>query len=608
MKAKEVRDKYINFFKAPQRNHKEISPAPLVLKGDPTTLFTSSGMQPLVPYLMGKKHPKGSRLVNSQPSIRLQDIEEVGDNLHTTFFEMLGNWSLGDYFKKEQLPWIYEFLTKEISLPKDRLWFSIFEGDKKFGVPADDESIKVWKSIGISNERIVPYGVEKNWWSRTGTPGQMPIGDIGGPTSEIFYEFVQVKHNLKHGKKCHINCECGRFMEIGNNVFMEYKKIGEGELEPLPSKNIDFGGGFERIVAATNDEPDIFKTDLFESTISNLEDFVGLKYGSSEKVNVSYRIIADHLRAASYLLAEGVMPDNKLQGYVARRLIRRSVYKLQSLGFDLAGGAISTFARPYAKDFKVISDNWYPLKDAINTEAVKFNAALNRGSRKLDKIIKNNKLDGKTAFDLYQTEGFPLELTLEILEERGIKFDNKDKKLFKEEFEKHKEKSRTASTGMFKGGLADHSDEVTRLHTATHLLQAALREVLGEHVEQRGQNITSERSRFDFSYDSKLTQKELKDVEEWVNDKVNKDLPVKHKLLEKEEAGKTGAIGLFEDKYGDKVNVYYVGESLVKSVSKEFCGGPHVKHTGGIGHVRIKKQEKLGSNLVRIYATIGVEE
>lgn len=592
MTSKEIREKYLKFFE--KRGHIQILPAPLVLENDPTTLFTSAGMQPLIPYLKGEPHPKGKRLVDVQPSIRLQDIDEVGDNRHTTFFEMLGNWSLGDYFKAEQLSWVWEFLTKELGIPSDKLYVSVFEGTKE--VPKDEESYKVWKKLGVPDERIFFYGVKKNWWSNSGTPEEMLPGDIGGPDSEVFFDFG-IPHNPAYGEKCHPNCDCGRFLEFGNSVFIQYEKQKDGSLKELSQKNVDFGGGLERFTAAVNNEPDIFKTDLFLPAIRNLEELIGKKYGSSEKVDESFRIIADHLRAAVLLIAEGVVPGNKLQGYIVRRLIRRAVFRLRLLGFDLKEGAISTLARPFMGDFDIIEKNWFLVKDAMNTEAVKFNLALGRGTAQLNRLVEKNKITGKSAFDLYQTEGFPLELTLEILEEKGWKFKEEDKKEFEQEFKKHQELSRTASAGMFKGGLADSSQEVTKLHTATHLLHAALRKVLGEHVSQKGSNITSERLRFDFSNPEKLSSTELQKVEELVNKKIEGDLPVTVKEETLDEAIAEGALHFFAEKYGDRVKVYTIGD-----FSKEVCGGPHVTHTGELTHVKIIKQEKVGAGVIRIYA------
>ncbi len=422
MTSNEIRKKYLDFFKSAPRNHVEIPASPLVLENDPTTLFTSSGMQQLVPYLKGEPHPKGKRLVDSQPSLRLQDIEEVGDTSHTTFFEMLGNWSLGDYFKVEQLPWIWEFFTKELGLPKDRLWVSVFEGTKD--VPKDIESINIWKSLGVPEERIRTYGVDKNWWSRSGTPEEMPVGEIGGPDSEVFYEF-DISHNPKFGKACHPNCQCGKFLEIGNSVFMQYKKNEDGSLSELPQKNVDFGGGLERIAAAVNDDPDVFRIDIYKSMIDKVQVSTGKSYAGNER---AMRIIADHIRAANALADQGVVPSNKLHGYIARRLIRGAVVQMKNLKGDVEVG-----------DFKVISDS-----DAILEEVAKFKDTLERGLKEVEKI---EKIDGRTAFDLYQSYGFPLELTMEIFADKGQKINKEE---FEKEFEKHKELSRASSASMFK--------------------------------------------------------------------------------------------------------------------------------------------------------------
>jgi len=627
MTADEVRKKYIEFFKAKPRGHKEISPAPLVLSEDPTTLFTSSGMQPLVSYLMGEEHPEGKRLVNSQPTFRAVDIEEVGDNRHTTFFEMLGNWSLGEYFKEEQLPWFWEFLTKEVGLDPKRLYVTVYRGDKKLGIPKDAQSVEIWKEIfkkegidakdvdfaeekGMRGGRIIYYS--GNWWSRSGLPEQMPAGEIGGPDSEVFFDFgADLKiHERSPYKKdlCHPECECGRYLEIGNSVFIQYKKEEDGSVSELSQKNVDFGGGLERIVAASNGDPDIFKIDLFAPMIAQIEEFSGVKYGVSEESDRSMRIVADHLRAACFMIAEGVRPGNKLQGYILRRLIRRSVFKLKDLGFEIAGGAISTFAKSYCDNFEIVAENWSVVKDTLNVEAVKFGKALSKGMKKLEKVLeREGDIGGKFAFDLYQTDGFPLELTLEILEEKGKKFSERDKKQFEGEFGRHKEKSRTASSGVFRGGLADHSEEVTRLHTVTHLLHASLRKVLGGHVQQKGSNITKDRLRFDFSHTEKLGDKEIKKVENLINEQIKDDLPVTFEMMTYEEAIESGAIAFFGERYGEKVKVYTIGDPGGKFFSKEVCGGPHVKRTSEIGHAKIIKQEKIGSDLVRIYAVLEKE-
>src|SRR3990167_1920903 len=571
MTTDEVREKYLKFFEA--RGHKRIPPAPLVLENDPTTLFTSSGMQPLVPYLMGETHPEGKRLVDSQPSIRTVDIEEGGDNRHLTHFEMLGNWSLGDYFKEEQLNWIWEFFTEGLSLAREKLWITVFEGGG--GVARDEESVEIWKKIGIGQERIFYYPAEKNWWSRSGTPEQMPINEIGGPTSEVFYEFESIKHDKKFGEKCHPNCDCGRFLEIGNSVFMVYKKTKDG-LGELPNKNVDFGGGLERLVMAVNDNPDLYQIDVFQRFIGPLEALTGKSYDSFQR---EMRIVADHIRASEALVKTDVVPGNKLQGYVLRRLIRRAAVKMRNLKGNLQKTDLSF-------DF---TDG---VRQVVEEEVERFDKTLDRGLKEMEKI---KKIDEKKAFDLYQSYGFPLEITQEIFAEKGQRID-KDK--FEAEFEKHKEKSRTAAGGMFKGGLADKSEETTRFHTATHLLHESLRRVLGEHVQQKGSNITSERLRFDFSHSKKLTNEEIKKVEEMVNEQITKNLPVKAETMTVKEALDSGALGFFSERYKEKVKAYSIGD-----FSKEICGGPHVAATGEIGRVRIIKEESLAAGVRRIYVS-----
>ncbi len=579
MTSNDVCEKYLKFFISAPRMHREIAPAPLVLESDPTTLFTSSGMQPLIPYFKGEKHPKGKRLVDSQPSLRLQDIEEVGDNRHITFFEMLGNWSLGDYFKKEQIPWIFDFFTKELGLSKEKLWVSVFEGTKN--IPKDTETFDLWRSLGIPEEKIVFYDAEKNWWSMSGSPENMPQGEIGGPDSEIFFDFG-TKHDPKYGKECHPNCDCGRFLEVGNSVFIEYEKKEDGSLKALPQKNVDFGGGLERITMAVNNLRDVFQIDIFEPIIKKIEKAVGKKYEESKK---SFRIIADHIRASEALASEGIVPSNKLQGYILRRLIRRATLQVRNLKEDFSD-----------KDFSLISDNLQILE-----EVRKFKDSLTRGLRELEKI---EKVTGKVAFDLYQSYGFPLEITLDTLSQRGKTLDKKE---FEDEFEKHKELSRTASAGMFKGGLVDNSEEVAKLHTTTHLLHASLRKILGEGVSQKGSNITLERLRFDFSYPQKLTNEELTKVEDLINLQIEKKLSVSFKIMSLDEAIKSGALHFFAEKYGKEVRVYSIGPSTSSGFpfSREICGGPHVKNTSEMGRVKIIKQEKVGTEILRIYAKLG---
>ncbi len=525
-------------------------------------------MQPLVPYLMGQKHELGTRLVDSQPSIRLQDIDEVGDNRHTTYFEMLGNWSLGDYFKEEQLPWIWEFLTEELGLPKEKLYVSIFEGTSD--VPEDTTAFNIWKNLGVPEGHIFEYGVKKNWWSRSGTPDQMPAGEIGGPDSEIFFDFgedLKLHENSEFKvEKCHPNCDCGRFLEIGNSVFIQYIKNADGTLSELPQKNVDFGGGLERITAALNNDPDVFRTDIFWPTIENLENITGKKYDDEKK---NFRIIADHLRASTALIDAGVVPSNKMHGYILRRLIRRIATKFNQI--------------------EKITDNKIILE-----EVSKFKVSLDKGLKEISKI---EKITGKIAFDLYQSYGFPLELTVELFEEKGQKVDLEE---FKKEFEKHKDASRSTSKGMFRGGLEDHSEETTKLHTATHMLHSALRKVLGDSVSQKGSHITAERLRFDFSYPEKLNDEQINQVFSLINEKIEEDLPVSFVETTPDEAIKMGALHFFAEKYGEKVKMYTIGSDN-DFFSREICGGPHVTSTGLLGHARMIKQEKIGSGVIRIY-------
>ncbi len=591
----------MEFFK--KNGHIEITPSPLVIDSDPTTLFTSAGMQQLVPFLKGEKHKDGKRLVNIQPSIRMQDLDEVADNRHFSFFEMLGNWSLGDYFKKEQLSWVWEFFTQELGLNPEKLHVSVYAGNDE--VPKDTESFEIWKKIGVSESHIHFYDAQKNWWSRAGEPSKMPTGEIGGPDSEIFYEFKSVSHDPRFGKFCHPNCDCGKFLEIGNSVFMQYQKMEDGKLMELPQKNVDFGGGLERIAAAVLDSPDVFHIDIFSGVIKKIEKETGIEYNSDSGKDKSFRIIADHLRASVNLLSEGVIPGNKLHGYALRRLIRRSMFHFHLLGSGISGGAISHIAEEYRRFYPNVNKNWQFIEDNLNAEATRFEAALKRGLARLTKAVSGgDEIDGEFAFDLYQTEGFPLELTMEILSQNGMVFSLVERNAFESEFEKHRQSSRSASVGMFKGGLAEASVATTKLHTATHLLHAALRQILGDHIGQKGSHITSERLRFDFSHSQKLADEEIKGVENLINLKIKEDLPVSFKVMSLPNAIKEGAMHFFAEKYGDEVKVYTIGNSGEVWFSKEVCGGPHVTHTGEIGGVKIIKQEKIGSGILRVYAAL----
>lgn len=613
MTANDIRQKFIDFLV--KNNHKEIPSASLVPENDPTTLFTSSGMQPLIPYFLGESHPMGKRLTNSQKCFRSQDIMEVGDNRHTTFFEMLGNWSLGDYFKKEQLRFFFEFLTDEIKLDPKKLFVTVFRGNAELGISKDTESIGIWENLfkekGIDAKvdidlkdggRIFSYDASKNWWSRSGEPDEMPIGEPGGPDSEVFFDFGKELHLHENSKfkneKCHPNCDCGRFLEIGNSVFMQYRKTEKG-LEELSQKNVDFGGGFERIVAAVNNTPDVFMTDLFLPIISEIEEMSDFTY-HEEKNKKPMRVIADHLKAAVFLIADGVFPSNKLQGYFLRRLLRRAMLYGNKLGFEISGDELQKVAEQVFLIYKnspfenQLNSKKEEIIKTINEEGNKFSKSLAKGLKEIEKI---EILDGKNAFKIYETYGFPLELLEEIAEQKN---QNIDKKVFEEEFKKHQDMSRTASAGMFKGGLQDSSEEVTRLHTATHLLHKTLHMVLGESVSQKGSNITSERLRFDFAWGEKMTEEQIKKVEQIVNDQIKASLPVEMEITTLEEAKKEGAYAFFGEKYGERVKVYTIG-----SFSKEVCGGPHVKNTKELQHFSIMKEESAGSGVRRIYAKLG---
>lgn len=620
MNSADIRASYLSFFTS--HGHTVIPSAPIVPVNDPTTLFTSSGMQPLVPYLLGQPHPSGTRIVDSQKSFRAQDIEEVGDNRHITFFEMLGNWSLGDYFKKEQLPWIFEFLTKEIGLDPKRLYVSVFEGNDS--VPKDTESIALWKDIfsgvGIDaneGERIRTYPAKKNWWSRSGEPEKMPTGEPGGPDSEVFFDFgAHLKlheASIWKDEPCHPNCDCGRYMEIANSVFMQYQKQADGSLMELPKKNVDFGGGLERMAAAVQDDPDIFKIDVFTPIISAIETSTKLTYGQDESVTKAMRVIADHLKAATFMISEGLFPSNKQQGYVLRRLIRRSVVKMHQLAeglsyADLAKQVYHAVGAIYKGVYFQPDEKQFLENESILTEEIeRFGKVLAKGMREL---AKHETITGTIAFDLLQSFGFPWELTYEMALERGQTVDREE---FQSEFRKHQEKSRTAAAGMFKGGLADHSVATTRLHTAHHLLLAHLQKLIDPSIKQRGSNITAERLRIDVSFPRKFTPEELHVVEQAVNESIEKNYAVVRVEMLKEKAEAVGAQMEFGAKYPDKVSVYFVGlsegadpqkASADSYISAEFCGGPHVRFTGELGHFTIMKEEASSAGVRRLYATI----
>lgn len=594
---KQLREAYSTFWES--NDHKEVKPAPLVLQNDATTLFTSAGMQPLVPYLSGEKHPLGKRLYNIQPGIRTGDIEEVGDNRHTTFFEMMGNWSLGDYFKKEQLTWKWDFLTNKIGLSPEQLHVSIFEGG--FGLEKDTESEKIWLELGVPQERIHPYDASKNWWSRSGPPDNMPSGEIGGPSSEVFYDFG-TEHDPAYGAECHPNCDCGSFFEICNSVFIQYRKEEDGSLSELPQKNVDFGGGLERMLAAMNNNPDIFKSDVFYPIIQKLEIVTKKNYDDNSETASHMQVIADHMRASVFLISEGVVPSNKEHGYILRRLLRRSAIKAYELTGSLDDiNLLKNAIEPVIRIFDGIyfsGDVKEKVEPVVGKELAKFSKTLERGLREVEKL---EEINGQVAFDLFQSYGFPVELTQELAEKKG---QTVDIEAFNKAKEEHQRLSRTASAGKFKGGLADHSDQVVKYHTATHLLHQALKDVFGPEARQEGSNITQDRLRFDVKLNRKPTEEELKEVESIINSKIEESLPVFAKVMQKDEADKIGASSFFKEKYEDTVNVYFIGgkEDISKAYSKEFCGGPHVENTKEIGKISLYKVKKIGSQVVRIYA------
>lgn len=615
MTVNEVRKRYLDFFAA--RGHVIIPSAPVVPENDPTTLFTSSGMQPLVPYLLGQPHPAGARLADSQTSFRAGDIEEVGDNRHTTFFEMLGNWSLGDYFKQEQLPWVFEFLTKEVGLDPAKLYVTVFDGADDIGVPRDEESIALWKKLfgdaGISAEfvsigseargyevgmrggRIFGY-TEKNWWSRAGAPEKMPEGEPGGPDSEVFYDFGTT-HDPKWGEHCHPNCDCGRFMEIGNSVFMEYVKR-EGGFEKLAKQNVDFGGGLERIAAAAGNDPDVFKLDVFGVALTALEQRSGKKYADATR---SFRVVLDHMRAAAFFIASGIRPSNGEQGYVLRRLIRRSLVEVDKLGIKepVLAEVAAGFGAAYAEAYPFVQAAASAIKNELEKEEAQFRKTLAQGMRELEKM--GAEVD---PFTLFTTYGFPVELTAEIAKEKGISLDLG---AVQKKMEEHQALSRAGAAQKFAGGLADHAEQTIRYHTAHHLLLKALQMVLGPEVHQRGSNITSERLRIDFSYGQKMTDEQKKEVEKIVNEKIAEAIPVIRTDMPKEDAEKLGAEHEFGATYPDMVSVYSVG-ALDNAFSIEFCGGPHVSNTRDIGEggktFKIVKEEASSAGVRRIKAVL----
>lgn len=619
MTSEQVRTKYLEFFK--KQGHAIIPSASLVPENDPTTLFTGSGMQPLVPYLLGEKHAQGNRLVDSQKSFRSGDIEDVGDNRHTTFFEMLGNWSLGSYFKQEQLRWFFTFLTDEVGLDPKKLYVTVFAGDEANNVPRDTESVEIWKTlfsekgitatdiellseqrgseVGMQDGRIFYYDAKKNWWSRSGVPQNMPAGEPGGPDSEVFYEFDHIAHDPKFGQYCHPNCDCGRFLEIGNSVFMEYQKNADGSFGKLPQRNVDFGGGLERITAVSENNSDVFQIDIFKNLIQTLEKLSGLSY-SDETYTASFRVVADHLRSSIFLIGDGVIPSNTDRGYFVRRLLRRAVRFWDKLGIKDAGlsSLIDSILEYYQSSYPETFAKKAEIKSEIAKEEEKFRKTLSMGLKEFEKLSSKD-ISGFDAFVLFSSYGFPIEVTLELAKEKGI---NVDIEAFKEELKKHQDLSRAGSEKKFKGGLGDTSEMSLKYHTATHLLNAALKKVLGDQVSQKGSNITPERLRFDFVHTAKMTDEEKKQVEDLVNEYIKAELPVSFAELPKAEAEKI-AVHSFNEKYGDVVKVYSIGTEG-SYISREFCGGPHVTNTKELGTFSITKEEAVSAGIRRIKAVL----
>jgi alanyl-tRNA synthetase len=635
MTAQEIRNAYLKFFE--DRGHAVVDRAPLVLRDDPTTLFTGSGMQPMIPFLLGEKHPKGKRIVDSQTCLRAQDIDDIGDNRHTTFFEMLGNWSMGDYFKEQQIEWMFEFLSEVVGLDMNKVFITCYIGDEKYDIPKDTEAANIWKKLyeskglssdtadigseesgytrGIkSGERIFYYDGSKNWWSRNGAPENTPIGDPCGPDSEMFYDFG-TPHNTEYGENCHPNCDCGRFMEIGNNVFMAYKKVSEGEFEPLQAPNIDHGSGLERIAAAKLGDPDVFKISLMWPIIEKLQVLSGKKY---DEHTVSMRVIADHLRTATFLAVDGCIPSNKEHGYVMRKFIRRAMVKAYDLGVEqnFCQEIVPVIADLYHDDFPEVAENREEVIAVLVKEEKAFRQTLRKGLKFLieDGKMRNSPTvkTGEDLFIAYDTHGYPLELAVELLQNQlgTFKLSKNWQQEFDSKMEEQRERSRTATKGVFKGGLGGQTEQHKKYHTATHLMYQALRDVLGDHVIQRGSNITEERLRFDFSHPEKVTSEQISQVEEIVNEQIQNDLKVSWAEYPTIQAtGELGALGQFGDRYGDTVKVYkMIADGADKPFSFEICGGPHVNHTLELFEdgkkFKITKEESSSAGIRRIKAVL----
>jgi len=590
--ANELRQKYIDFFVS--KGHVQISGASLIPENDPTVLFTTAGMHPLVPYILGAEHPAGKRLVDYQKCIRTGDIDSVGDPHHLTFFEMLGNWSLGDYFKKEAINFSFEFLTKVLGLDVSKLSVTVFEGDDE--VPRDSEAAATWKGLGIPEERIYFMPREDNWWG--------PAGETGpcGPDSEMFIDTGRPAC----GPDCKPGCKCGKYFEIWNDVFMGYKKTADGAYVPMDRRCVDTGMGIERTIAILQGKKSVYETEVFQPIIEGVKKLCGVTYGEDEDKDISIRIISDHVRTSVFILGDqkGVAPSNVGQGYILRRLIRRAVRHGRKLGIEgkflgeLALIVLDLYGAPYPE----LLEHKAFILDELAAEEAKFSETLQKGEREFEKMLPNlmkgssRVINGRIAFKLYDTYGFPIELTKELAAEHGFTVDEEG---FLAAFQKHQETSRAGAEQQFKGGLADHSELTTALHTATHMLHKALRTVLGEHVGQKGSNITTERLRFDFTHPMPMTPEEIQRVEDMVNEEIQRDLPVTCETMTLEEARDQGAIAFFDSKYGEQVKVYSIGD-----FSKEVCGGPHVTHTGDMGHFHILKEQSSSAGVRRIKAVL----
>ena len=649
--SNELRSMFLKFFQ--DHGHAVISSASVIPENDPTVLFTTAGMHPLVPYLMGQKHPAGHRLTDVQKCVRTGDIDDVGDFSHLTFFEMLGNWSLGDYFKKEMIPWSWEFLTSEkyLGLPKDRLAFTVFEGDED--CPRDEESANLWRSCGVADDHLFYLPKENNWWGPAGITGPC------GPDTEMFI----ITDKEPCGPNCSPACSCGRYLEIWNDVFMQYNKNAEGKFEPLSQKNVDTGMGLERTICVLNGKKSVYDTDAFTGILAKIAELSGKTYGSDEATTKAFRIIADHMRTSTFIMGDdrGVSPSNVDQGYVLRRLIRRAVRYGMGIGMPdgFTGEIAKVIIAQYCEVYPELKRNEHFVLEQLSLEENRFANTLRQGEKEFDKIYNNvcqtratlesilsaeNKLaqaqeyvqtkklrpspdmlpiieaanagdeaavaaavkarmeslsmmDGRSAFKLYDTYGFPIEMTMELAREKGLTVDQND---FAQRFKQHQATSQAGAEQRFKGGLADHSAQSARLHTATHLLHAALRKVLGDEVAQKGSNITAERLRFDFSFGRKMTKEELAEVERLVNEAIAAKAPITCREMTVPEAKAEGAIGLFASKYGEQVKVYTMG-----AFSKEICGGPHAANTGDLKSFKIQKEESSSAGVRRIKAVIG---